>query len=427
MSRLAVARLTGLAALAALLAAPAVASANPSDGLYAATSVQDPAAKVNFEVSGGKITTLNVSHLQFNCLKRPDIRRNPPPLDGAIDIVDGQFRGRFVGRSTGEAFAGTIGGRLLPPTGAQGWLQYAIRFQNGDRCTSVPAPLEWAATNRDLEFTSGFEPPVAVQPPVVVNGNWHFPITGADRGFDWHDDLPGHGGNAFVPLVPGTEPIDQYAYTGIQEVPGPDGSPTHALIQEVFRDAEFYPGRRVRNQFGLFRPGRRGSVSYWIKLQPNLARLMPRGEKSWRFLQEIRGAGQTPNDYRMSIGLFRHKTGPIEWEIAGRRLLPTYKQDWTILNAHTPVPIGKWFRLETSWLISRSDGYLRVSVNGVPIADHEGRTKLNEPIDSMQIFKVYTGASSLAVGRAYQWIDDVEIRRGLLSAPPQPQQGPAQR
>ena len=132
---------------------------------------------------------------------------------------------------------------------------------------------------------------------------------------------------------------------------------------------------------------------------------------------ELRGASGHPNDYRMSIGLLRQRKGPIRWEVAGRRLLPSYAEDWTILKKRPPVPIGEWFRLNVAWLLSRRHGYLRVSVNGTRIIDHEGRTRLEEPIDSVQIFKVYTGAYSLHRGPAYQWIDDVEIRRGLLSPP----------
>jgi hypothetical protein len=401
--------------------------ANPHDGVYVGRPLQDGAATVRFIVSSGKLRDLNVGHVEFDCARRADVRRNPPALDGAVAVVQGAFRGRLVHRTSRQVYAATVGGRLLERGGARGWLRYAIRFPNGDRCTASPTPLEWSATNRDLEFTSGFEPTVDVQPPVVVNSNWHFPIVGADRGYVWTTDLPGSGGSAFVPLVPDSQPVEDYADTSIQTVPGPVGSPTHALMQEVLRNAEFYPHRRVRNQFGLREPGRRGSVSYWIKLQPNLAQVMPPGERSWRFIQEIRGDGRHATDYRMSVGLLRRPTGPIMWEVAGRRLVPKYADDWTILSAKPPVPIGQWFRLTTSWLISRRHGYLRVSVDGTPIADHEGRTKLQDPVDSMQIFKVYTGANSLAHGPAYQWIDDVEIRRGLLSPPPSPPPAPPRR
>jgi small subunit ribosomal protein S14 len=75
----------------------------------------------------------------------------------------------------------------------------------------------------------------------------------------------------------------------------------------------------------------------------------------------------------------------------------------------------------------RRHGYLRVSVDGHRIIDHEGRTRLKEPVDSMQILKVYTGAYSLHRGPAYQWVDDLEIRRGLLSPPALRRPAPARR
>jgi hypothetical protein len=259
---------------------------------------------------------------------------------------------------------------------------------------------------------------------VAVHGNWRFPITGADRGYAWESDLPGRVQNAFFPIVPESEPIDSYAATTIDQVNGPFKTPTKALFQAVLQDGEFYPRQHVRNQFPLINPGRRGSVSYWIRLQPNLKKLMPRGKKAWRLLMELRGSWRHPSDYRMSVGLLRRKSGPIMWDVAGRRLLPSYRPEWTILNTRPAVPIGKWFQLRMSWLISPRRGYLRVHVNGTPIADYEGPTRLEEPIDSMQIFKVYTGPRSLSHGPAYQWIDNVEIRRGLLSPPAQRQ--PAQ-
>jgi hypothetical protein len=413
--------------IAAIFVAPASALANPKDGPYVGPAQQDLATRVKFDVSRGTVDGLNLSHLAFTCRRRPDTRRNPPALHGPVSIRDGAFRGRLVNATPTRTFAATIAGHLLERGGARGWLRYSLTFPNGDRCTAIPAPLDWTATNRDLRFASGFGGTVSVEPPVAVDGNWRFPIVGADRGYDWQTDLPGHTPNAFFPIVPESEPVDSYADTAIESVHGPQGTPTRALLQEVLQDGEFYPHQRVRNQFRLIDPGRRGAASYWIKLQPDLEKLMPPGRRTWRFLMELRGASGHPNDYRMSIGLLRQRKGPIRWEVAGRRLLPRYAEDWTILKKRPPVPIGKWFRLNASWLISRRHGYLRVSVDGHRIIDHEGRTRLEEPIDSIQILKVYTGAFSLHRGPAYQWVDDVEIRRGLLSPPALRPPAPARR
>jgi hypothetical protein len=406
-----------LAALLVALPVPAAATGNPKVGPYAGSSTGSPPAKVSFKVLGGRLGDLNTSHLSFRCRRRPAISGNPPALDGTLRVQGGAFGGKLVHATPTKRFVARLGGELLQGGQARGWLRYVVRFPK-DLCRTVPATVEWTAQNRDLQFASSFEPPVSVS-PVVENGAWHFPITGDDRGFDWHSDLPGTGWNAFGTLVPSDQPIDDYVRTDTRPVIGPNGSRTNALFQEVLQNAEFSPGRRARSQFIIRQLRRRGSVSYWIKLQPNLKKVMPEGHVAWRFLEELRGnmPGE-PTDYRMSIGLLRRPTGPIQWEVAARQLRPTYRKDFTLLATKPAVPIGKWFRLTTSWLISRHHGYLRVQVNGNTIADHEGRTQRNVPINSFQIFKAYASDSTLARGPAYQWIDDVEIRRGRLSPPP---------
>ena len=65
-------------------------------------------------------------------------------------------------------------------------------------------PAIAAAKSTKLLFASGFEQPVTVEPK-IQNGNWRFPIRGADDGFGWQSDLPGGTPHAFFPIVPGSE------------------------------------------------------------------------------------------------------------------------------------------------------------------------------------------------------------------------------
>jgi hypothetical protein len=403
-------RLGPVLVLAIAVAAPAAAAANPEAGHYAGPA-QRIQARVGFEVHSRRLSNFNVDSLKFRCRDHRTRHRNPPPLGGGVHVTrQGSFDGRLRHGSRRRDYSATVRGRLARAgRRAFGVVRYRLAFRHGDRCRSAPRRVKWAASNRDLLFASGFQNPVSVPGPVVRNDNWRFPIVGADRHFAWQSDLPGP--HAFIPVVPATEPVEQYADTRIERVDGPHGTPTRALYQEVTREAKFTPHARVRNQFPLRKPGRRGKVSYWVKLQGNLKRLMPKGERSWRFLMELRGVHGQPSDFRITVGLIRRKHEPIAWKVAGDRLRPSYHVKWHVKRTRPRVPIARWFHLKVAWLIDRNDGRLRVRVNRRTIADFRGPTRLDRPVDSVHIFKVYTGADSLEHRPAYQWIDDVELRR----------------
>lgn len=291
-----------------------------------------------------------------------------------------------------------------------------------------PATGQKAEKRTKLLFASGFEEPVSIT-SVQKRRYWRFPIRGADAGFAWHYHLPGHWPHAFFPIVPVSQPIDQYADTRLETVPGPHGAPTRALYQEVIRNAEFKRNQRVRNQFPTHWRRNRGSLAYWIKLQPNLRELMPAdGEHYWRQLIEFRGSWRHRTDYRIWIGVVRgprgdilhfRTTGEIRLRKGGRII------DFTHNARRLRVPIGEWFRFKVLWALARKRGRLKATVNRIPIIDRRGRTQLSERLDTLQIFKVYTGANSLAYGPAYQWIDDVELRSWPRGSRRVSSQGPA--
>ena len=275
-------------------------------------------------------------------------------------------------------------------------------------------PTIAAAKNPKLLFSSGFEQPVTLEPR-ILNKSWRFPIRGADDGFAWQSDLPGGTPHAFFPIVPRWRPVDEYVATRLETVPGPHGgAPTRALYQEVTQNAEFHPKQRVRNQFPTHWQRNRGSVAYWIRLQPNLRQLMPAdGEHYWRQVFEFRGSWGHRTDYRIWIGVVRGPRGSIlHWRTTGElkprgggRII-----DFTRNARRQRVPIGKWFRFKVRWVLDRKRGRLKATVNGIPIINRKGRTQLSDRLNTEQIFKVYTGENSLAHGPAYQWIDDVELR-----------------
>ena len=230
------------------------------------------------------------------------------------------------------------------------------------------------------------------------SGDWRFPIRGADEGFAWQSELPGGKPHAFFPIVPSSVPVGPYADTRLETVPGPHGgTPTRALYQEVSKDVEFTPNKRVRNQFPTHWKRERGSLAYWIKLQPNLAQLMPKdGTNYWRQLIEFRGSWQHRTDYRLWIGVVRGPRGSLlHWRTTaelrprkGGRII-----DFTHNARPPPVPLGKWFRFKVRWVLDRKHGFLKATVDGVPIINRRGPTRINDSVDTEQIFKVYMGAT----------------------------------
>jgi hypothetical protein len=276
-----------------------------------------------------------------------------------------------------------------------------------------------AATGREPEkrtkllFASGFEEPVSIT-PIQRRRYWRFPIRGADAGFSWEHRLPGRWPHAFFPIIPVSKPVDRYVATRLETVPGPHGVPTRALYQEVTRNAKFRPRQRVRSQFPTHWQRDRGSLAYWVKLQPNLGELMPAdGEHYWRQLIEFRGSWRRRTDYRIWIGLVRGPRGDILHFRTTGEIMPRKGGrivDFTRNVRTLRVPLGQWFRFKVRWALARKRGRLKATVNGTPIINRRGRTQLSERLNTVQIFKVYTGANSLDYGPAYQWIDDVELR-----------------
>ena len=278
-----------------------------------------------------------------------------------------------------------------------------------------PAPGRQADKRTKLLFSSGFEHPVTVASPRTEKGDWRFPIRGADEGFAWQSELPGGKPHAFFPIVPSSVPVGPYADTRLETVPGPHGgTPTRALYQEVSKDVEFTPNKRVRNQFPTHWKRKRGSLAYWIKLQANLPQLMPKdGTNYWRQLVEFRGSWQHRTDYRIWIGVVRGPRGSLlHWRTTaelrprkGGRII-----DFSHNARRPPIPLGKWFRFKVRWVLDRKHGFLKATVDGTPIINRRGPSRINDSVDTEQIFKVYMGANSLDRGPAYQWIDDVQLR-----------------
>jgi hypothetical protein len=265
-----------------------------------------------------------------------------------------------------------------------------------------------------LVHRSGFEAPVAVDPPLVSGNQWWQVLRGSDNGYPW-ENFPA----AFQYLVPGSEPLGPYIDTRIETVSGPLGASTRALYMAVKDyDLSFPFGGITRNQYSAYWDPAigQGYVRYWVKLQPDLDVLMPPGQWTWRSLMSWVENGL---DYRWEVHVRRAATyGPYYWAVQAD--LATYggaPMDWVEFNTTVPVPVGQWFLLEVYWRQHFTKGRLWIAANGATIVDHLGRTHTNDGVSHWEIFKAYTGPTMLDRGDAYQWIDDVELHETVPCAP----------
>jgi hypothetical protein len=274
--------------------------------------------------------------------------------------------------------------------------------------------------SRNGEFRSGFETATVLSGAQrSPSDTWVESLTGLDEsaGFTWPDDLPGGlSGSKFYYIVDGGEDIASIVETRIDDVIGHTGASTQALYQAVLADHQSMPSR-ARNMYSLQNNSRddlkEGTVRYRLMLQSNLKDIMPGG--AWRQIIEWR---EENNRYRKAVLILPDEnTGVLYWRVHGD-FGPGWDRDWTIDNRTISVPVGEWMLLEVYWKEDPgSAGRMVVRINGQIIADFSGRTRNNGPLESLHVFKVYTGAESLALGPAYQWVDDVELDSTLSFTP----------
>jgi hypothetical protein len=279
-----------------------------------------------------------------------------------------------------------------------------------------------AGPGSTLLFRSGFEKGVYVNVPYVSGNQWWQDLRGADdSGFEWPFDLPDAHIGAFQYLVAGTETIEDWIETSIQNVTGPDGSPTLALFQNVKGDSpgNFY---LTRNQYNLYTYNgtlERGYARYYLKLQPDLETVMPNNAWYWRLITELHENSSSGLIYRVHLFVKRAPGYPLFWELEATKQQQTIEQDWFEQNISVPVPVGEWFLFELFWNRSTgADGRIWMAVNGQALFDHYGRNKWDSSMTFWDCFKVYTGADSLAYGHAYQWIDNFEIHTEFPATDP---------
>jgi hypothetical protein len=230
-------------------------------------------------------------------------------------------------------------------------------------------------------------------------------------GFTWPFSL--WGGTTRIQGIVGTSmtalTFDSYQLNQIQSVTGHDGNPTQALYTEIKQQ---YVEKFSQNDFIILPAREEGDlyVSFWMKLQPDLAEKLKVGK--WRVIWDWKSAG----DYRVTAQIVTWGGQAPYWQIradnyANGGLAP--QVFWEIQNKAVPVPIGRWFKFEA--FVHRSsgaDGRDWMAVDGQVLADHRGP---NIGINSKPINRIILPTYTDAPAPVYQWLDDLQVRDGFPS------------
>jgi hypothetical protein len=158
-------------------------------------------------------------------------------------------------------------------------------------------------------------------------------------------------------------------------------------------------------------------ISYWIKLQPNLAQLMNPPSPNWRVLFEWKTGTQGDNgDYRVLVELVTWGYGPLSWYVFGDNVARccSYPRQiyWEKYTTTTAQTLADWMKFEVFWHRSGgNDGRVWMAANGQVIVDRYGPNMgvNNAPINRIMLSTLYSSTAF----PIYQWIDDVEMWDGF--------------
>jgi len=295
-----------------------------------------------------------------------------------------------------------------------------------------------------LLLKSGFEAEVRVADDMSR-------IVGVDRdsGFDWEATPGWIASSRFIYLVGSRKRLSDYMASSIETMTGPHGTQTRVLRLENKADDPDHEAKS-RNEYAFFmkRPPddyREGYVRYWMKLQGNLAELVPDdGSAPWYMIMEwkepnsgIRKSaaeckacgekGGGSNNYRINIGIRVHREANVcqfRWHLIGERPQPCRKTEWKYSNPDVPVPLGQWFLVEAYMKKHPTAGRVYFAVDGRVVLDTRdttpegftGRTEHADnplPLQFWSPMKNYHSMDWNRKGPVSQWYDDFELWSGF--------------
>jgi hypothetical protein len=289
-----------------------------------------------------------------------------------------------------------------------------------------------------LLLRSGFEGEVRVTDDMadIVGGH-------PDSAGDWEATPEWIESSRFVYLVRKDKRLSDYMASFIETMVGPHGNETRVLCMQNKAD-DPDQSSTSRNEYSFFVKAppndySEGYARYWMKLQDNLAGLLPKDKATpWYMIMEwkepnsgirksaaeCKACGEKAggsNNYRINIGIHRQKDAPeFQWYLTGEHPQPCRKTEWTYASPDVPVPLGRWFLVEAYMRKHAEQGRVYFAVNGRVVLDTRvttpegftGRTEHADnplPLRFWSPMKNYHGMEWNREGPISQWYDDFEL------------------
>jgi hypothetical protein len=233
-----------------------------------------------------------------------------------------------------------------------------------------------------LVFRSGFEAGTHIVSESAGPNRGRHRLAGVDHatGYDWRESLSRAGltDDAFFQYVISSHEIPgDFVTTEVREMNGPSGQPTQVLYLGVKGDDPAAPALS-RNEYDIHPKlaWRQGYARYAMFIHPDFLQKAP--DDAWVMVMEWKeprapgvSTGGT-NNWRANITLQRRSGAPFAWQFLRQEVQPTRQDEQKIVHATAPVPVGRWFTVETFWRWGRG-GRIWFAVDGQTVFDEFGR------------------------------------------------------
>jgi hypothetical protein len=280
---------------------------------------------------------------------------------------------------------------------------YALFVQ----CAKVPVDSNDKQTKvSKLIFKSGFESPVT-----ITHKSSESYLHGVEEGFDW--DSFDH---AFCYVAPGATAYAVETRLTTEQV--------HSGKRSLFQ-SQLSAKNGAQNRLAFFNDdngsiGPNVYISRWLWYPADLESKLPNNHDEFS-VAGIREA----SSFTCPMYVGRGKGRPrLHWRLCGYNYDAGTKYSdwinpanggWNVKNYDVPVPLGRWFKMETYYERHITDGVVQVWIDGVLIFDQKGvRTKgpgteWFSKISDIDV-NLYGGGTGLPI---YQYVDDIEIWDGI--------------
>jgi len=272
----------------------------------------------------------------------------------------------------------------------------------------IPLLLTSCHAEPKLLFESGFEEGVYLEEPYNFgDSSWYQDIKGSDSAFTWPIELWETTG-VFQVLVDSERDASKFIRNEIVSTIGHDDQETRVLKSTIFKADEEW----TQDPYILMDAKESGDlyVKYYIKFPQNLVEALGDGtnDDGWCTFFEWK----TPSDYRIAVYIYIEDGVPF-WYVHGDNAAKdgydVYEEYWFEENRHVLVPNDEWFLVEYFFHRSeKSDGRFLFKVNSEVVVDYYGPNKIEESIDRIMLFTVYSEKYPLI-----QLVDDIEIWDGI--------------